>query len=107
MSGIQLDAHQKPPEALQAFYKKYQRLPSQALDQDDSIVDFARATCDIDKQGLRVVRTLEFPMLLAQSSGLVGWNSSTTQASHFVDVFEHSSFPGGLKMCCSEVDVLF
>ncbi|MCJ1248504.1 hypothetical protein MMC30_005722 [Trapelia coarctata] len=91
MAKVQLDAHQKPPEGLKALYKKYQRLPAKALDEDDTIIDFSRAMCETYGDRLRVVRTVQFPMLLAQSSGLVDYISPN---SHSVDVFEHVSFPG-------------
>ena len=105
MANHQLDAHQKAPETLKAFYKKYQRLPSMALDEDDNIIDFSRPTGETYEKGFRVVRTVQFPMLLAHKSGLIDCASPNTRASHSVDVFEHCSFPGGLGMSCSDVDI--
>lgn len=95
MAKHQLDAHQKPPDGLKAFYKKYQRMSLKSIDEDDTIIDFSRANCNAYEKKLRVVRTVHYPMSLAQSNGLLDRTSPTTQASHSVDVFEHSSFPGG------------
>jgi len=95
MAKNQVDAHQKPPDGLKAFYKKYQRLPRKSIDEDDTIIDFSRARCYTFEKKLRVVRTVQFPTLLAHSTGLLDCASPITQVSHSVDVFEHSSFPGG------------
>jgi len=103
MASNQLNAHQKPPEGLKAFYKKYQRLPSKAVDEDDNILDFSCAKSSTSNQNVRIVRTDQFPMLLAQSSGLIDCTSPTI--SHSVDVFEHSAFPGGRRISRSKCDV--
>lgn len=95
MAKSQLDAHQKAPDGLKAFYKKYQRLPPQCINEDVTIIDFSRSTRYTYEKKVRVVRTIQVPMLLAHSTGRFDRASPVTQVSRSVDVFEHSSFPGG------------
>lgn len=39
---MHLDAHEKPPPALQAVYKKYKKATAISLENDSDIVDFVR-----------------------------------------------------------------
>ena len=51
------DAHARPPEALKAFYKRYQKLKSKDLEADADLVDFHRHDLS---PALRLSRTIEF-----------------------------------------------
>lgn len=43
---MHVDAHEKPPEALRALYKRYHKTSSADLDHDPTVVDFARGLSD-------------------------------------------------------------
>lgn len=83
-----LDPHARPPEAIQASYKKYQKMSATDLTQDPDILDFTRpADANAGIHAIRQVSTAG----LADALGLpADWPGR----DRCVQAYELDSLPG-------------
>ena len=95
----QLDAHQKPPEAFRAIYKKYQKMTPAALDQDLNILDFSRGTNEDSRKDLKEIRIINGTSLTFSAVADEGSSDQLT-ASNPIIAYESERLPG--LLCFSQ-----
>ncbi|KAH9876428.1 hypothetical protein J1614_003559 [Plenodomus biglobosus] len=93
-----LDPHQRPPEGIKAVYKKYQKMKSKELNQDQDIVDIPQVGQLPPDSKIRVVREIETDTLHAAFKAFAGDDASPpighVQDLAAVHVYEHQDMPG-------------
>lgn len=92
-----LNVFEKPPLTLREVYKRFQKLKADALDVDQTIIDFTRGLTNDQKQKIRVSDWLNQNDVRKASAAFVGSQS----VSHCQDVqeasnlaYEHEDLPG-------------
>ena len=89
---IGLDARQPPPDDLRTLFKEHQRASLSDLIKDSHIVDFSRGQCEAERQGLKIVASIDSTSVRLSSPQLDCSDIITTPDP--VDVFEPSYLPG-------------
>ena len=86
-------AHEKPPERIKTFYKKYQRMTLTDLQSEQDVVDFVRDSDACSKHNLRLVRTIDSDAL-GSSLSLASITGRPSHQSGLIQVFESDKMPG-------------
>jgi alkylated DNA repair protein alkB family protein 1 len=86
-----LDPHQRPPLSIRNVYKKYHKMKSKELDQDQEIVD-----CASPNSKVRVVREYAADDLTATFRDFAGENADLRGLAlpGSIPVYEHEDMPG-------------
>ena len=89
-----LDSHQKPPESIKAFYKHFQKLSIDAIDEDLKLLDFQRGL-----NGEQGKKCREIEKILGQNVKAACLCFRHQRKQEFgpcsdVPVFEHEDAPG-------------
>jgi hypothetical protein len=92
----ELDAHARPPERLKGFYKKYQKLKGNDLENDQTLLDLEQIDAG---RGLRVIKEINYKHLSETTSGKVSNNGGLVDqflasCEDLVRVYEHPDMPG-------------
>ena len=95
MPASHLNPHQKPPERLRIFYKRYQRLDLADLGKDPDLVDFAHGLDIRHINMVRFVRTID-ATASHKSLSCLGEKKISESLSSPTVVYEHVALPGGL-----------
>ena len=95
-----LDPHAKPPDELKTFYKRFQKLKSKDLGNDDDLIDLERPE---NYPGLKLVREIDYRNDRATSTPGPVKDDSGNLVPEFLDaceetvkVYEHEDMPGKL-----------
>jgi len=90
-----LDPHQRPPDAIRAVYKKYQKMKAHELDRDPDMIQLPPMPAD---NRLRVVRRIQRKELNAAFQAFAGDTGAHTEhlqpQTSSVLVYEHHDMPG-------------
>ncbi|KAL6710133.1 hypothetical protein ACN47E_009924 [Coniothyrium glycines] len=89
-----LDPHERPPDSIRNIYKKYQKLKSKALDEDENIVDFEHETQALNGSKVRIVKHLESTHLQACFQKFAGEPFQDFGPRKNMAVYEHADMPG-------------
>ena len=89
----QLNAHQRPPDAFRALYKKYQKMTPVDLDQDVNILDFAREIEVDSHKDLKEIRIINSHSLTFSATTYDGSSNQLT-ASNSIIAYESERMPG-------------
>lgn len=80
-----IDARQRPPESIRAFYKTYQKSSSTALDYDPKIIDFSRGIGSEREKRIRLVGHIRHGEVKA-ACAVFGGHGSDQLAMRSLDV---------------------
>lgn len=95
MRASQLNPHQKPPEYLRVFYKRYQKLDPADLGKDPDLIDFSSG---LDTRHTDVVHCVQKIDATTAYKFLFWTGEEKISDSLYspIHVYEHAALPGGL-----------
>lgn len=89
-----LDLHQKPPETIKAIYKHFQKLSTDAIREDSTLLDFQRGLNGEQTKKCREVKTIFGPNVKAACLSFQQHRKLELGPCSDVPVFEHEDAPG-------------
>jgi hypothetical protein len=91
-----LDPHERPPITIRNVYKKYQKMKSKALDQDQDIIDLSSDAAASSNSKVRVIKEYAAQDLTATFRAFAGEDAELEhiRLSSSIPVYEHEDMPG-------------
>jgi len=94
-----MDAHARPPDALKAFYKKYQKLKGEALDIDQEVLNLDTHKA---RDGVNLIKEVDYHQGSDDRNACQLIADFLASRNDVIEVFELESIPGKSLQCLDD-----